>query len=131
MAEETIEGSNSISLQYIGIHYAPKQKSYIALETGSIVSIFLTPYYATDAEVSRAILDHPALRNKLISPRIPYLLEHAQFWCVDFFSRSNEFDFALFHMPGTSISTCGVHAMHPAINYFQADLKILWQRVDL
>jgi hypothetical protein len=80
MAEPTTDTSESISSPYNKIRYTPAGKPYIALETGSEIPIFLTPYYATDVEANREILDHPSLRTKLISAPVPYLLEHAQFW---------------------------------------------------
>lgn len=82
MVELTTDSSESISPLYNMIRNTSKGKPYIALETGSDVPIFLTPYYATDVEANREILDHPSLRTKLISPPVPYLLEHAQFWYV-------------------------------------------------
>jgi hypothetical protein len=82
MVELTTDSSESISPPYNKIRYTSKGKPYIALETGSDVPIFLTPYYATDVEANREILDHLSLCTKLISPPVPYLLEHAQFWYV-------------------------------------------------
>lgn len=82
MAELAIDSSESKSSPYNKIMYTSMGKPYITLETGSNVPIFLTPYYAADVEANREILDHPSLRTKLISPPVPYLLEHSQFWYV-------------------------------------------------
>lgn len=80
MVEETLESVASASTRYNKMQYTSEGKPYIALETGSDIPIFLTPYYSNDAEANREILDHPDIRNMLISPPVPYLLEHAQFW---------------------------------------------------
>lgn len=80
MGEPAIDSSVS---PYHQIQYTSSGQPYIALETGSDVPIFLTPYYATDVEAYRELVDHPSMHTKLASPPIPYLREHAQLWYVD------------------------------------------------